>query len=128
MATIARFEELEIWQLAVEQEKVIFVLTLQGSFARDFSLIDQIRRSSGSVMDNIAEGFDRGGRLEFKNFLSYSKGSNGEVRSQIYRAKNRGYITSEIFEERISQNEEIAVKTTKLIQYLKLTDKKGTKF
>ncbi len=128
MPTITKFEDLEIWKLAELQEKAIFQLTIKGLFAKDFGLIDQIRRSSSSVMDNAAEGFERGGRLEFRNFLSYSKGSNGEVRSQIYTANNRGYLTQEIFEERILKNKEISIKINRMIEYLTKTDIKGTKY
>jgi four helix bundle protein len=128
MPTITRFEDLEIWKLAEAQEKAIFQLTLDGLFSKDFGLRDQIRRSSSSVMDNAAEGFERGGRLEFRNFLSYSKGSNGEVRSQIYTANNRGYLTPEIFEQRILKNEEISIKINKMMEYLTKTDRKGTKY
>ena len=81
MATITKFEELEIWQLARELTNEIFEMyTSSENFARDFKLRDQINGSSGSVMDNIAEGFERGGRNEFINFLTFSKGSAGEVK------------------------------------------------
>ncbi len=86
MATIKRFEDLEIWQDARELCKFINRLIERDKFKYNFSLKDQISRSSGSIMDNIAEGFERGGNKEFVNFLTYSKGSTGEVRSQSYRA------------------------------------------
>lgn len=86
MATINRFEDLEIWQIARRLCKEVFNLTSKGPFTKDFKFRDQIRSSSGSVMDNIAEGFERSSRLEFVNFLSISKGSSGETRSQLYRA------------------------------------------
>jgi four helix bundle protein len=86
MATIRRFEDLNVWQKARDLSKVIYLKSIKGSFSKDFALKDQINAASGSVMDNIAEGFERDGRLEFIQFLSYSKGSAGEVRSQLYRA------------------------------------------
>ncbi len=95
MATIKRFEDLEIWQMARQLCKEIFDLTFHEKFMKDFSLKDQIRRSSGSIMDNIAEGFERGGNKEFKQFLSIAKGSSGETKSQLYRAYDRNYFTGE---------------------------------
>lgn len=98
MAKINRFEDLEIWQKAREMCKMIFEVTFREPFARDFALLRQIRSSSASVMDNIAEGFDRGGNKEFIQFLSIAKGSSAEVRSQIYRALDQNYISKEEFE------------------------------
>lgn len=92
MATIKRFEDLEIWQLAREISRDVYDITRKDSIKHDFSLIDQLRRSSGSIMDNIAEGFERDGNKEFVQFLSYAKGSAGETRSQLYRAVDQKYI------------------------------------
>lgn len=83
--TIKRFEDLEIWQQARELCKKIRETAETTTLGKDFSLKDQIFRSSGSVMDNIAEGFERDGKKEFINFLYIAKGSLGETRSQIQR-------------------------------------------
>ncbi len=99
MAAISNFEDLEIWQLARQQASEIYELYSLPPFSKDFELKNQINASSGSVMDNISEGFERSGNKEFSNFLLISKGSNGEVRSQLYRAFDRKYITTEKLEE-----------------------------
>ena len=104
MATIKRFEELEIWQLARDLAKDIFEeYCLSEPFQKDYKLWNQLNGSSGSIMDNIAEGFERNGRSEFINFLSYSKGSAGEVKSQLYRATDRKYFTKSIFDRLITK-------------------------
>ena len=81
MTTINNFEELEIWMFAREQCKVVADLLYRPNILKEFELKSQMKRSSGSVMDNIAEGFERGGNAEFVHFLSIAKGSNGELRS-----------------------------------------------
>jgi four helix bundle protein len=85
MATIQKFEDLEIWQLARILSKDIYTLSQTGKLAKDYPLKDQMNRSSGSIMDNIAEGYGRGSRLEFIQFLSISTGSADELKSQLYR-------------------------------------------
>jgi len=81
MATIKRFEDLEIWQLSRRLENKIFEETGKGKLSRDFKLKDQMHASVGSIMDNIAEGFGRASRLEFVQFLSISNGSGNELQS-----------------------------------------------
>jgi four helix bundle protein len=78
MATIKRFEDLEIWQEARRLSKEVHVISVESDLRTDFRFRDQIKASSGSVMDNIAEGFERNGNLEFRQFLSIAKGSAGE--------------------------------------------------
>ncbi|MGB3077240.1 MAG: four helix bundle protein, partial [Chitinophagales bacterium] len=95
MATIKLFEELEIWQMARKYSKLIFKLSSSGEFSRDFKFKSQILSAAGSIMDNIAEGFERGGKLEFIQFLSIAKGSCGETQSQGYRAFDFNYISED---------------------------------
>ncbi len=98
MATIKTFEDIESWQKAREVCKILGDFIDEDRFRKNFRLIHQIEGSSGSIMDNIAEGFERGTRAEFIQFLRYAKGSCGELRSQIYRALDRKYISVEEFE------------------------------
>lgn len=128
MTKINRFEDLDVWQKARQLADSIYLKTQDGSFARDFSLRDQINRSSGSVMDNIAEGFERDGRKEFIQFLSFSKGSAGEVRSQLYRAKDRNHLTLNEFETLKSQAESISKMLNGFMNYLRNTEIKGIKY
>ena len=128
MATYKRFEDLEIWQLARQLCQLIFSYTLQDKFSRDFALKDQIRRSSGSIMDNIAEGFERGGNREFINFLSIAKGSSGEVQSQLYRSKDETLISDEQFTGAYNLAEEIKNKIGGFMKYLSTSEFKGIKF
>ncbi len=111
MATINNFEDLKSWQSARKLCFAIFQLTQKDIFSRDFSLKDQINRSSGSVMDNIAEGFDRNSNKEFRHFLFIANGSVSEVKSQLYRALDREYITEQEFKIVF----DLALSTSKLI-------------
>ena len=105
---IERFEDLEIWIEARELCRFIFRITSEGPFFRDFKFRDQIRDSSGSIMDNIAEGFGRGGNREFVNFLSIAKGSNDETRSQSYRAFDFQYLNQDTLDELLERTERIS--------------------
>ena len=129
MATITRFEDLEIWQLARELANEIFeTYSRSQEFSKDYKLKDQINGSSGSVMDNIAEGFERSGRNEFINFLTFSKGSTGEIKSQLYRALDRKYISAEKFEILYQKADLISKKDGAFINYLNSSNHKGNKF
>lgn len=125
---VERFEELEIWQIARELSKNIKVLSTDNSFEKDFRFRDQIRAAAGSIMDNIAEGFERGGNKEFLQFLYIAKGSCGEVRSQNYRALDFGYVTQDQHEQINNQVIQLNVKINNLIQYLKNSNFKGEKY
>ena len=125
MATVTKFEDLEIWILAREQVQYFNDLVNQTTLQKDFSLRNQMNNSSGSVMDCIAEGFDRSGNAEFKNFLTIAKGSNGEYRSQLYRTLDRKHISIEKFDFLYTNNITIGNKIMKLIQYLQNSDFKG---
>ncbi len=106
--SISRFEDLIAWQKARLLARLIYSLTATERLAKDFGLKDQIQRAAVSVMSNIAEGFERGGRPEFHQFLVIAKASCGELRSQLYLALDIGYITAEQFDEALSLSEEVA--------------------
>lgn len=128
MATVERFEDLIAWQKARQFAHEIYELTCLDKFSRDFSLVDQIRRSSGSVMDNIAEGFDRGGNKEFIHFLFIAKSSLSETKSQLYRAFDRKYINEEILKEKLEKADELSKIIGGLISYLQKSNFSGRKF
>jgi len=128
MATFRQFEDIDAWQRARALVKEIYALTDQGDFAKDFSLKDQIRRASVSVMSNIAEGFERDGTKEFIQFLSIAKGSVGEVKSQLYVALDRGYVTRNEFNMLSELTGETARLIAGLMNYLKQSDIKGAKY
>ena len=127
MATFNRFEDILAWQKARILCKIINSYTLKGLFTKDFKLIGQIKGSSGSAMDNIAEGFERGGNKEFIQFLFISKGSVGETRSQLYRALDNEYITNEEFQKAYLLAEEVSKLVAGLINHLKSSEIKGDK-
>lgn len=128
MSTIKTFEDLEIWKLARELCQDIFLITRHDLFSKDFGLKNQINNSSGSVMDNIAEGFERDGTKEFIQFLSISKASCGECRSQLYRSLDRSYITMSEFESISHKTIELGRKIANLMDYLRKTDIRGNNY
>ena len=107
MGKIERFEDLIAWQKARELMKVIYQVTREGAFAKDFGLSGQIQRAAVSVMSNIAEGFERNRRTEFHQFLSTAKASCAEVRSQLYVALDVGYFDKHAFDRLLEQTEEV---------------------
>lgn len=128
MATIKRFEDIISWQKARELNKMLGELIDSGKFKYNYKLIAQIESSCGSIMDNIAEGFERSGNREFLQFLYISKGSCGEFRSQLYRAFDRNLLTQEEFDIFYARAMEIIVMLQGLIDYLESSDLKGVKF
>ena len=104
---VNKFEDLVAWQKARALTGRVYEITNDGAFARDFGLRDQIRRAAVSVMSNLAEGFARGGRAEFHQFLVVAKGSCSELRSQLYVAKDVGYITDAKFENLMAETDEL---------------------
>lgn len=128
MATFKRFEEIVSWQKARELNKTLGKHIDAGKFKRSYKLISQIEGSAGSIMDNIAEGFERGGNREFIQFLYISKGSCGEFRSQLYRAIDRGFLSQNEFDELYNIAMETIVLLQKLINYLEQSELKGAKF
>ena len=128
MPTFERFEDIEAWKIARELVKEVYRITSRIPFSEDFRFKNQIRASAGSIMDNIAEGFERGGTQEFKQFLRYAKGSCGEVRSQLYRAIDCGHINQNEF-DLLSQNaNRISAMINGLIKYLTNTSYKGINY
>ena len=123
-----KFEDLEIWQEARSLCQYIFKITAKEPFNKDFRFRDQIRASSGSIMDNVAEGYERDGNKEFVQFLSIAKGSCGETRSQCYRAMDFGYIDEVTLGELIDQTTNLSRKIAGFISYLKKSDFKGKKY
>jgi len=128
MTTWKSFEDIEVWQLAREFCKDVYRIINYDTFSKDFKLRDQINSSSGSIMDNVAEGFERDGNKEFKPFLSIAKASAGETRSQLCRAFDRKYINQQEFDILKEKVQNISGKLNNLIQYLKRTEYRGTKF
>ena len=128
MATINKFEDLEVWQSARELCKEVYVITSLSKLNKDFALKDQLRRASGSVMDNIAEGFEREGRKEFLQFLSIARGSLAEVKSQLYRAFDQAYIDPAMLDTLINKVTLLNNKLRKLMEYLRNSEIKGVKY
>lgn len=116
---IRRFEDIEGWQMARELTKSIYAITKQPLFAKDWELRNQIQSASGSVMHNIAEGFDAGSNPEFIRFLGYSQRSCTEVQSELYIALDQNYITKLEFNTLYEQADKTKKKIGGFIKYLK---------
>ena len=128
MATVKDFEELAIFQKARELSKKIYPITQRGKFKNDFRFVQQIRAAAGSIMDNIAEGVERTGNKEFLNFLYIAKGSCGEVRSQLIRANDNGYLTKEEYDELYTECRKLSAGIMNFIKEIKSSDFSGAKF
>ena len=125
---VENFEDLRIWQMASGFCTKIYEVTKAGEFKFDNRFVQQLRSSSGSIMDNIAEGFERQGNKEFKNFLFIAKGSAGEARSQIIRAHNVGFIDDVTYKNLYDEITLISSSINKFIQTLKFSEFKGTRY
>ena len=113
------FEDLQVWKDSRILVKSIYQLTSDGKFSKDFGLREQIQRASVSIMNNIAEGFERNNNKEHIKFLGYSKGSAGEVRSMLYVATDLGYISQDSFSVHYQMAINIITQISNFIKYLK---------
>ncbi len=118
MTTIKRFEEIEAWKTARELTSLVYALSNQGEFARDFGLRDQMRRASISILSNIAEGFESRTQALFIEFLGRAKGSAGELRAQTYVALDAGYLDQAQFERLFDLAEKCSRQIARFIVYL----------
>lgn len=119
MAKISRFEDIIAWQKALELSDLIYSHSNKDNFAKDFGLRDQMRRASVSVVSNIAEGFEREGNNQFIYFLLVAKASAGELRAQLYIARNQKYITKQEFEILNTKVLEVSKTISGFITYLR---------
>lgn len=122
------FEDLAIFQKARELSKQVYLITRQGEFKYDSRFVQQIRASAGSVMDNIAEGYERQGNKEFKNFLYIAKGSCGELRSQVMRAHDVNFITDETYNQMYADCKKLSIAIANFIKSLRESDFKGSRY
>lgn len=118
MSAITRFEEIQAWQTARKLTNLVYTLTGQPTFAKDFGLKDQIRRAAVSVMSNIAEGYESRTDTQFINYLGNAQASSGEVRSQLYIALDQKYISTEQFQEAFELADKASRQTANFIKYL----------
>ena len=128
MSKVSGFEDLRIWQ---ESRKICQWVALIGpelTAKRLYRLKDQIEGTSGSVMDNIAEGYESTGKKEFSNFLIIAKASPGEYRSQVYRLLDNEIISNSDAEAKISQAIALSKQITAFITYLKNSEIEGWRF
>src|SRR5688572_17849235 len=128
MATVHFFEDLEIWQLARRLYQKISNLADKIKSNHDYRFADQMKSAAGSIMDNIAEGFERNSRLEFLNSLSISKGESGELKSQLYRAMDDLYLNKIEFDELYEDTDKVSKKIANFVKYLNSSKIKGLKF
>jgi four helix bundle protein len=119
MATVKSFEELDVWKNGKQFTVSIYAITNSKTFNSDYSLRNQLRRASVSIISNIAEGFERNGSKEFARFLTMTKGSAGEIRAQLYIAHALKYITTNEFDKLHNEINMISKQLSSLITYLK---------
>ena len=128
MSSAKSFEDLFVWQKSRELTKLIYAFARKPTFSRDYGLVDQIRRAAVSVMSNIAEGFERGGKEEILYFLYIAKASCGEVRAQLYTAFDQGYIGEKELKDGVELAKYVSALVFKFIDGLKVSKYKGLKF
>ena len=119
MEKARRFEDLWIWQETRNLVKDIYQDLGEGPGSRDFGFRDQLQRAGISIMNNIAEGFERNSDLEFARYLDIAKASCGEVRSMYYTAEDLGYVAHELAEVRRNKTKQITAGISSLISHLK---------
>lgn len=128
MATIKRFEEIKAWQEARELAKLVYTVTRGIAIAKDYGLKDQIQRAAVSVGSNIAEGFARNGNKEFAKFLWIAKGSAAEVQSQLYTAKDIGYISDADFNTVYEKAESCIILIYRFLKSLRASPISGERY
>ena len=128
MGKVEKFEDLEVWKLGRVICQKVEILFQDTALGKNYSLRNQMERSSGSIMDNIAEGFGRGGDQEFINFLSYSKGSATELKSQLYRALDKSLISQDEFDSLASDCTQADNRIGAFMAYLRKSELRGIKF
>lgn len=116
---IERFEDLEVWQKAIDIAVDIYRLSESGKLSKDYDSKSQIRRAANSISNNIAEGFEYNNNSEFVRFLKYAKGSAGEVRNQLHLLKKIGYIDEPIFDSMYNKIIELSQQIANFIKYLR---------
>ncbi len=118
LSAVQTFEGLECWQLARELTNVVYELTRQDRMSRDYGFVDQMRRAAVSVMNNVAEGHERGSNKDFVKFLYIARGSAGEVRNMLLIGLDQGYLDPPTYEKA----NDVATRTSKacygLIRFL----------
>ncbi|HVK98086.1 MAG TPA: four helix bundle protein [Flavisolibacter sp.] len=128
MSTVKKFEDLEVWQISRKLSQLIYPLTFIEPISKDFRFKDQIRGTCGSIMDNIAEGFGRGSKLEFINSLTIAKGEVEELKSQLYRGLDNDYFSHSSFNTFYECADLLTKKVGSFIIYLYRSNIKGQKF
>lgn len=118
MTTAKQFEDLEVWQKAKELTNLIYKYSSDGVFAHDLGLRDQMRRAAVSIMSNIAEGFESQTQATFIKYLAHAKGSAGELRAQLYIARDQNYLTNDEFSVLFSLAEICSKQLSRFMQYL----------
>jgi four helix bundle protein len=128
MATVKRFEDLDIWIKSREIVGRIYALTRKSTFSKDIELSSHIRKTAISIPSNIEEGFERNGNKEFLNFLSVAKGSCGELSTQLYLAFDQNYLDKDHFDDLNDSITALSNSIGTLMNYLKRSEYRGTKY